>query len=123
MRKQTYTVAKNGLEVDISVVVLPGQAGGDLANVNRWRNQLQLEAWSEKELNSRAERLKVSGENILVVDFASKENLIQGKYKKRMIAAVLWIDGKSWFFKMVGEDKLVVGEKPHMMSLLRSIQK
>src|SRR5208282_2908095 len=31
-----------GGNLDASVVVLPGQAGGELANVNRWRGQLGL---------------------------------------------------------------------------------
>ena len=31
-------------KVDVSVVVLPGPAGGELANVNRWRGQIGLAA-------------------------------------------------------------------------------
>ncbi|TMB35869.1 MAG: hypothetical protein E6J61_01015, partial [Deltaproteobacteria bacterium] len=30
--------------VEVSLTVLPGMAGGDLANVNRWRGQLGLSA-------------------------------------------------------------------------------
>ncbi len=29
-------------DADVSVVPLPGDAGGDLANVNRWRGQVDL---------------------------------------------------------------------------------
>ncbi len=34
----------DGKETDVSVVSLPGIAGGDLANVNRWRGQVQPRA-------------------------------------------------------------------------------
>src|SRR5207248_4586296 len=33
--------------VEVSLTVLPGAAGGDLANVNRWRRQLGLSAIDE----------------------------------------------------------------------------
>ncbi len=41
MRYATLTPPVAG-KLDVSVIVLPGPAGGELANVNRWRNQIGL---------------------------------------------------------------------------------
>src|SRR5256885_16234378 len=39
------TLKPPAAQVDVSVIVLPGPAGGELANVNRWRAQLGLSAF------------------------------------------------------------------------------
>ena len=63
--------APNGKETDISVVSLPGIAGGDLANVNRWRGQVQLAPIDEDTLAKSAERVQANGHDYLVVDLVS----------------------------------------------------
>ena len=42
MRKGSYTVPGDGAEADLSITAFPGAVGGELANLNRWRGQLQL---------------------------------------------------------------------------------
>ena len=42
MRLASYNVPFDGGVGDLSIIRLGGQAGGDLANVNRWRDQLGL---------------------------------------------------------------------------------
>jgi len=37
MRVASFNVKKDGKQADVSVIPLPGDAGGDAANVNRWR--------------------------------------------------------------------------------------
>ena len=54
MRYATLTPPGAG-KVEMSVVVLPGAAGGELANVNRWRGQIGLPPLDEAALGSRPE--------------------------------------------------------------------
>ena len=42
----------------MSVVSLPGMAGGDLANVNRWRDQMKLAPIDEDTLRKSAEHIR-----------------------------------------------------------------
>src|SRR5688572_18194483 len=43
MRLASFAIpTKAGKDLDFSVVMLSGEAGGLLANVNRWRGQIQL---------------------------------------------------------------------------------
>ena len=63
--------APNGKETDVSIVSLPGIAGGDLANVNRWRGQVQLGPIDEDTLAKSAEHVQANGHDFLVVDLVS----------------------------------------------------
>src|SRR5882724_4414392 len=43
MRKGSYRVpGPDGTDADLSITAFPGDVGGRLANVNRWRGQLEL---------------------------------------------------------------------------------
>ena len=45
MRKASFVVEEaDGAKVDISATSFPGESGGLLANINRWRGQLGLHA-------------------------------------------------------------------------------
>ncbi|OHE88955.1 MAG: hypothetical protein A3G75_13040 [Verrucomicrobia bacterium RIFCSPLOWO2_12_FULL_64_8] len=51
VRQGSFLVAgEGGAQADMSVISFPGDVGGDLANVNRWRNQIQLPPITEAEL-------------------------------------------------------------------------
>ena len=52
MRAASFNVKNEaGKSADISVIPLPGAAGGDESNVNRWRGQVGLGALSGEELS------------------------------------------------------------------------
>src|SRR5208283_5896950 len=51
MRVASFKVTgADGKQADVSVIPLPGGAGGDFSNVNRWRGQVGLAPVSEAEL-------------------------------------------------------------------------
>lgn len=105
---------KNGGKIDISVVTLEGDAGGVLPNVNRWRGQIGLGGWEEKELAAQSARLKSPAGELLLVDMT-------GGQKNRLVAAILSTGGSSWFFKMTGEESDVASAKPAFQKFLRSL--
>lgn len=122
MRRASYGVTKDGREVDISVVSLPGMAGGILANINRWRGQVKLAPWTEEELNQSAQKLTLHGTMLTVVDFVSEEKIINSQYRKRILAAVLITEGQTWFFKAIGEETLVGEEKQPFLEMLQKLE-
>ena len=43
MRKGSYAISgAGGAEADLAITAFPGDVGGDLANINRWRGQISL---------------------------------------------------------------------------------
>ncbi|MBK8576596.1 MAG: hypothetical protein IPN90_13285, partial [Elusimicrobia bacterium] len=51
--------------------------------------------------------IRPAGRAMTFVRFVSEDPLIDGKHKKSLMAAVYPAGGKTWFFKLVGEDRLV----------------
>jgi hypothetical protein len=81
---------------DMSVVVLPGDAGGPLANVNRWRGQIGLGPLDETAFRAQSRRVPTKVGDALYTDFAHGGT--------RMLAAILPSAGRSWFFKLTGPE-------------------
>lgn len=122
MRVASFNIkGPNGKVADVSVVPLGGMAGGDLANVNRWRvQQLGLDAVTSDELKKSAERIEIGGRPADLYDLAGK-NPASGE-PTRILGAIQHRDGTAWFFKMTGDDELVARQKPAFIEFLKSVQ-
>ncbi len=114
--------ASNGHEADISVIPLSGEAGGDLSNINRWRSQINLAPISDAELPQISQTISAGGLSIRLVDMVSREPLVDNRYPKRIMAAIYKEGTRSWFFKMIGEDKAVQDAKPAFLQFLQSLR-
>jgi hypothetical protein len=119
MRVASFRVkGKDGKTADVSVIPLPGLAGHDIDNVNRWRGQLGLAPVTEGELPKLAEPVRIGGLDGQLYDLAG-ENAAAGE-KTRILAAMLRREGAAWFFKMTGDSELVAQQKPAFVSYLKS---
>jgi hypothetical protein len=115
MRYATLTPPVKG-HVDVSVVVLPGPAGGELANVNRWRGQLGLGPIGDAELASSRKPVKSKAGPVSLYDFTG-----EGEKKSRMMAGLAVFDGSSWFVKMVGDADAVAAAQKDFVHILESL--
>jgi len=104
-------------KIDVSVITLPGSAGGELANVNRWRGQIGLAPVDEAELSRSRTTVTSPAGNVSVYDFTS-----EGPQPSRMIAGLLVTRGNSWFIKMVGEPGPVAAARADFIRLLETLQ-
>jgi hypothetical protein len=116
MRYATLVPSTPG-KLDVSVVVLPGPAGGEIANVNRWRGQIGLKPVDEAELAKARKELRSPAGTVALFDFTS-----DGATKSRMVAGILFARGNSWFVKMVGEAGPVAAARPEFVRLLESLR-
>ncbi|HXA09128.1 MAG TPA: hypothetical protein VNW28_04055 [Chthoniobacterales bacterium] len=112
----------NGKEIDVSVVSLPGVAGGDLANVNRWRSQVKLGPIDEDALAKSAEHVTANGHDFLTVDLVSDAPIDAQQGKQRILAAILDENERAWFIKMTGEDAAVTAQKSAFTDFLRGLK-
>ncbi len=119
LRRGSYRLSNEaGEEADFSVIAFPGDAGGLLQNLNRWRGQIGLPPLAEAELGGALEHLDVGSLHMDVVDFGGT---VAGK-PTRITGAVLPFGGESWFFKLMGPEDLVARAKPEFMAFLNSVE-
>ena len=104
-------------KADGSVVVLPGDAGGELANVNRWRGQIGLPALDQAALTRARKVVKAKAGEIDVYDFTS-----EGQKKSRLIAGLFSADGSTWFIKLTGDAEAVSTASAGFLQLIGSLR-
>jgi hypothetical protein len=120
MRVASFNVKKDGKQADVSVIPLPGTAGGDAANVNRWRGQLGLAPVTPEELQKASQKVEVAGQPAELHDVVGKNP--GNSEPTRILGVIQHRDGMAWFFKMTGDDQLVAQQKPAFVELLKSFQ-
>jgi hypothetical protein len=119
MRKGTITIpGEGGASAELAITAFPGDVGGDVANVNRWRGQIQLAQQSPDEVLSSIQRLEANGLKIGVIEMANAV----GATPTRVLGAMVPFEGSTWFFKVTGPDALVAKEKDAFLAYLRTIK-
>jgi hypothetical protein len=118
MRKGSYAVGRGDSTADLSITAFPGDVGGLAANVNRWRSQIGLPPVDDAAVGTVIETLDANGLHFTLVDFAGPTPAGQ----QRIMAALTSWQGATWFFKLMGPDSLVEGEKPAFIAFLQTVR-
>jgi hypothetical protein len=119
MRVASFSIkSPEGRQASVSVIPLAGGAGGDLANVNRWRDQVGQPPVAAEELAKLGQNVVVAGQTATLYDIAGKDPA--SAQPARILAAVQHRDGAAWFFKMTGDDQLVAEQKSAFIEFLKS---
>ena len=120
MRVASFKVAgADGKQADVSVIPLPGMAGTDAANVNRWRGQVGLSVVTDDELQKAAENVEAGGQPAQLYDIAGTNP--DGGGAERILGVIQHRDGMAWFYKMTGDADLVEQQKPAFVEFLKSL--
>jgi len=120
--------ADSSATAELTITAFPGDVGGDLANINRWRGQIGLNPISSAALASELQRLRIGGgggaENAQEPrDFKLVEMTNpQSSPAQATLAAYTEYAGSTWFFKLTGAPALVAAEKPAFLEFLKTIQ-
>jgi hypothetical protein len=118
MRKGSYAIKDDGAEADLSVTAFPGDTGGLLANINRWRGQISLPPLASDQLNANLTHLDIGTLHVEVVDFVGTAN----GTPTRILGAVVPHGRETWFFKLLGPDPVVAREKAAFFEFLRTVR-
>jgi len=120
MRVASFEISEAGKTADVSVIPLGGMAGGDLANVNRWRGQVGLPPLADEDLQKLAEKIEVAGQP---ADLYDVNGTAPGSGEaERIIGVISHRDDTAWFFKMTGDTELVEKQKPAFVGFLKSVE-
>jgi hypothetical protein len=119
MRKGSYAITgEAGATADLSITAFPGDVGGDLANVNRWRGQVQLPPLAAADLATATTHLDYNNLHLTFVDLTG--NGPAGA--QRVLGAIIPVNGATWFFKLSGPVALVTREQAAFAAFLKTIR-
>jgi hypothetical protein len=117
MRKATFVMSSaDGTRAELAVTAFPGDVGGELPNVNRWRGQLGLPPLAPTDLPVAITRVTTNGLAVTLVDFTGG-----GPTPQRLLGAMVPYEGATWFFKLMGPEALVATEKPAFLEFIQSL--
>ncbi|MGB0409046.1 MAG: hypothetical protein ACPG3X_06350 [Opitutales bacterium] len=114
IRKANFRVSDALGSAEITVTVFPGDVGGKLANINRWRSQIGLDPIDRPALSDVSSPIMISKHNGLIVRLNGPEQSILG--------GMLGFHGSTWFFKMQGTAGTVAAQRANMEQFLKSVQ-
>jgi hypothetical protein len=112
-----FSINDEGTRADITVSSFPGDVGGLLANVNRWRRQVNLPAIDEPQLASAVKKISVQSEEGALVELENPD----GK-SASIVGVAVPHNGQTWFFKMFGDAKLVAREKDTFVKFVQTVK-
>ena len=98
-------------EVEISVSPAMGNL---LANINRWRGQVKLEAIGEEQLAKDVTQVTIDGKPAKVTRIVGPSETIQG--------AIVDAAGSTWFFKLKGDNALAEREQKRFDEFIKSVK-
>jgi len=98
---------------------LPGDAGGLVANINRWRGQLELPSLEEEQMRQLIQQIEVQGAPVYLVDLQTAEN---SSKPSRVLGAVLERPDRTWFVKMTGPPALVDSQRQNFFDFVKSFR-
>ena len=104
MRKGSWKVSAGGGVAELAVTAFPGDVGGRMANINRWRGQLGLEP-ANAEMYDAISLAKVGDTQGEVIDLRSKDGA------RGTIAVIARKGDTSWFLKLTGDAAAVAAAR------------
>jgi hypothetical protein len=138
IRLATLLMGPEDRPLELTVTTLPKPSGQSddefyLANVNRWRGQLQLPPISRDKLSAETAAVSIDGARAVVIDFtgpreatATKPPIEQdpgeNRGKSRMLAAIVPHQGQGWFFKLLGPDEAVAARAGEFEAFLKTVE-
>jgi len=112
-RDAAYEVRDGDKRAEITVTSLPAEGNSNLANVNRWRQQLQLEPMSESQLQQAVTKIQMGDLAADYVQLAGAQESILGVMALRQ--------GTVWFIKLQGHSDLAKREQARFEQFVKSL--
>ncbi|HKQ38708.1 MAG TPA: hypothetical protein VJ063_11565 [Verrucomicrobiae bacterium] len=105
-------------KAEVTVSVFPGDAGGVLQNVNRWRRQIKLDPVQPESLEKMTTSLDLAEGKAILVDLTG-ENPTNGQ-PTRIIGAILPKGDRTWFYKLMGQEQIAEREKAAFIKFVQT---
>lgn len=107
-------------QAELNVSMLSGAGGGLLANVNRWRGQIQLPPVDDAALSKQIETLDLASGKATLVDMNGTD--AKSGQRVRVLAAIVPQSDRTWFYRMMGDEAVVELQKEVFKKFIQTIE-
>jgi len=115
-----FTASENAAKADITVSSFPGDVGGLLANVNRWRRQISLPPLDDAGLAAAVTALNTAAGPASEVDITGTDP--KTGQPAQLVGVILPLNGQSWFYKLLGDATVVGHQKADFLQFVQSVK-
>jgi hypothetical protein len=116
-----FFVSDDHSQAEITVSSFPGDVGGILANVNRWRSQIGLQPIDQATLRQVTSPIELHGEYVTLVDMTNDQPA-EPREPQRVLVVIVPREGHTWFYKIQGKPSLVAQEKETFIQFVQSVR-
>lgn len=116
-----FTIAgASGATAAVNVSTSAGDGGGLAANVNRWLGQIGKSPWSEGELQKNAKDVDVAGGKATFIEMSGTDG--RTSQPAMIVGAMTTRNGAAWFYKLMGEPKLVEAQREAFTKFVKEVK-
>lgn len=119
LKMKRLTIGEGDKAVSVSLTNSPGLSGGVVANANRWRGQLKLDALGAEALGKTLETIKVDGQEAHLIDITGTNPKDKDE---RIIGLIVTHNEHTLFVKMSGPPKAVGDQKKAFDEFVKTIR-
>ena len=109
-----------GTQGAVNVSTSAGDGGGLAANVNRWRGQLGQAPWSESELQKNVKEIATAGGKGTLVEMSGTDG--RTGRETSLVGVMVTNGGAAWFYKLMGDAKLVEAQKDSFTKFVKEVK-
>ena len=109
-----------GAQAAVNVSSSGGDGGGLAANVNRWRKQLGLNELSANEIAKAAKSIETASGNASVVEMSGTD--ARSSQPASLVGATTTQSGQTWFYKLMGDAKVVESQKEAFTKFVQTVK-
>ena len=113
-----FAATENGATAEITVSSFPGDVGGLLANVNRWRRQISLPPVEDAGLAQAVTSVDTAAGPATLADFNGTD--AKTGQPARLVGVILPLNGQTWFYKLMGDATVVDHQKADFLKFVQS---
>jgi hypothetical protein len=113
-----FSIKGDGVEANVSIAPLADLRGRELQVVNMYRQQTGQAPIEQADLEKTLQPVDVAGGQGQMLDVLGSNH----DKPTRLVMVMAHRDGRSWFYRISGDDAFVTAQKPAFLDFLKTVQ-
>ncbi len=116
-----FTITGEGnTQAAVNISMSAGEGGGLVGNVNRWRKQLGLSDQTPDEILKAVTSVEIPGGKALFVELTGTD--AKSGQAAQLVGAMVPQSDRTWFYKLMGDGKIVEAQKAAFTQFVKSVK-